>query len=298
MSTSGTIGFAPTLVEIFEEAFERATGDELRYGYQVRSMRRSLNLLLLDWQNRGYNLWMLAEATTYAQTSDITVPLATNCVDTIEVMIDTVPSQTTLSLAINAAVTSISIATAFGTTPPYVLQCGDEQLNVTAGTSTTLTVTRGYNGTTAATHALNDPIFKPTPANAEQPLMRYSVPDYASLPNKTTMGRPSAMLVRRETPPVTLTLWPVPDQVYAVHYYYLRRVEDAGNGQNEPDVPIRFVPALIAGLAYYAVQKLPGQAASLPLFQSMYEEALASARSEDREKAALRLVPRVGRVRR
>lgn len=262
-------------------------------------MRRSLNLLLLDWQNRGYNLWMLEEATTYALTSDVTTALAADCVDTIEVMIDTLTSQTTLSVAVvDDIVTTIDITTAFGTTPPYVIFCGTEQMNVTAGTGTVLTVTRGYNSTTAVAHLINAPVFIPTATNAEQPLMRYSVPDYASLPNKTTTGRPSAMLVRRETPPVTLTLWPVPDQVYALHYYYLRRVQDAGNGANEPDVPIRFVPALIAGLAYYTVQKLPAQAGSLPLFQGMYEEALMAARSEDREKAALRLVPRVGRVRR
>ncbi len=222
MSTSGTINFAPTLVDIFEEAFERATGDELRHGYQVRSMRRSLNLLLLDWQNRGYNLWMLENASVNTAIGVATVTLATDCVDTIEVLVNT--------------------------------------------------------------------------AGSDIPLMRYSVPDYAALPNKTTTGRPSAMLVRREASPVTLTLWPVPDQIYALNYWYLRRVQDAGNGGNEPDVPIRFIPALIAGLAYYMAQKIPEAAMNLPTLQSQYEEALFNAQNEDREKAPLRLVPRVGRI--
>ena len=223
MSTSGTIAFAPTLVDIFEEAFERATGDELRHGYQVRSMRRSLNLLLLDWQNRGYNLWMLENASVNTVATVATVALAADCVDVIEVMVN-------------------------------------------AG-------------------------------GADIPLQRYSVPDYAALPNKTTAGRPSTMLVRREASPVTLTLWPVPDRVYAISYWYLRRVQDAGNGGNEPDVPIRFVPALIAGLAYYMAQKIPEAAMNVPTLQSQYEEALLNAQNDDREKAPLRMVPRVGRIR-
>ena len=223
MSTSGTIAFAPTLVDIFEEAFERATGDELRHGYQVRSMRRSLNLLLLDWQNRGYNLWMLENASVNTVATVATISLAADCVDVIEVMVN-------------------------------------------AG-------------------------------GADIPLQRYSVPDYAALPNKTTAGRPSTMLVRREASPVTLTLWPVPDRVYAISYWYLRRVQDAGNGGNEPDVPIRFVPALIAGLAYYMAQKIPEAAMNVPTLQSQYEEALLNAQNDDREKAPLRMVPRVGRIR-
>jgi hypothetical protein len=261
-------------------------------------MRRSLNLLLLDWQNRGYNLWMLANTTTYTQTASAVVTLEQNCVDVIEVLVDTVPAQTLLDGAVDDVTTTLVVDTAFANTVAFVIRIGDEEMNVTAGFgTTTLTVTRGYNGTTATAHADNAPVFAPVVSNMSIPLQRYSVPDYAALPNKTTAGRPSTMLVRREASPVTLTLWPVPDRVYAISYWYLRRVQDAGNGGNEPDVPIRFVPALIAGLAYYMAQKIPEAAMNLPTLQTQYEEALFNAQNDDREKAPLRMVPRVGRIR-
>jgi hypothetical protein len=295
VATSGSVTFAPTLVDIFEEAFERATGDELRHGYQVRSLRRSLNLLLLDWQNRGYNLWQLANATTYVLTGDSTAPLAADCVDTIEVLVSAPTEQTTLVTALpDGVTTTVVVAAAFTPTTAFSLRIEDETVLVTAGFgTTTLTVTRGYSGTAVA-HATAVPVFIAAPGESEIALARQSVPDYAAIPNKTTSGRPSTMLVRREAAPVTLTLWPVPERVYALSYWYLRRAQDAGNGVNEPDIPIRFVPAMIAGLAFYIGQKTPKAAANLAVLEAQYVTALASAQSEDREKAPLRMVPRGG----
>jgi len=293
MPTSGTLGFAPTLVDIFEEAFERATGDELRHGYQVRSMRRSLNLLLLDWQNQGFNLWQLADTATFVLPGVRTVPLATDCVDTIEVLVGLPTEQTTLATTIDNAVTAVVLASALSITVPSTLYIGEEAVTVTVASGVNLTVTRSASPTA---HTAGEAVYIPIAADAEHTIERRSVPDYAAIPNKSTSGRPSTMLVRREAAPVTLTVWPVPDRVYAISYWYLRRAEDAGTGGNDPDVPIRFIPALIAGLAFYIGQKTPSALANLPTLEMNYMNTLKYAQSEDREKATLRMVPYVGRI--
>lgn len=223
MATSGTINFAPTLVDIMEEAYERATGGELRFGYQVQSMRRSLNLLLLDWLNSGYNLWQLKQATVVTVAGTATVNLATDCVDIMEVMV--------------------------------------------------------FTG-----------------SNNEIPLTRISVTDYATLANKTASGRPVNILVRRENSPVTLTMWPVPDQVYTLSYWYLRRPQDAGDGNNTQDVPIRFISALIAGLALYTARKVPEGEARIPRLEMDYANALDAAQREDRDKTPVAFQPFIGRI--
>ena len=296
MATSGATAFAPTLVDIFEEAYERATGDELRYGYQIRSIRRSLNLLLLDWQNRGYNLWQLADSVTFALPGEKDVPLADNCVDTIEVMVGDIAEQTVTTGAIDAAATTVVISAPLSPQEAFTLRVGAEAMSVVSGFgTTTLTVTRAAG---SVSHDVGSPAFVPTSAITEQAIERRSVPDYAAIANKSTRGRPSTMLVRRESSPVTLTVWPVPDRVYAMSYYYLRRVEDAGNGGNHPDVPMRFIPAMIAGLAFYVAQKNPAAGALIPMLEQSYEKALAAAQSEDREKATLVVVPIRGYQRR
>jgi hypothetical protein len=289
MATSGVVAFAPTLVDIFEEAFERATGDELRHGYQIRSMRRSLDLLMLDWQNRGYNLWMLENSVEYVVRGQRQSPMPDDCVDVIEVMQAPVPEQSELAQTAEAVDTEIVLKSALSNMSNFPMYIGEEQVLVVAGFGTVnLTVQRNI---VSLKHPANTSVYIETTSGAQIAMTRVSVPDFANLPNKSTSGRPNTMLVRREAAPVTLQLWPVPDKVYAFATWYLRRMEDTGQGGTTPDVPTRFLPALIAGLAFLTGQKNPKSLPILPALEQAYNSAMTAAQSEDREKADLRTVP-------
>lgn len=218
MATSGTATFAPTILELLEEAWERATGgQELRTGYQLRTARRSFNFLTIDWQNRGYNLWTL-RTSTYTTTA--AVPTITLAADVMDV------------------------------------------------SGVTLTI----NG-------------------VDRYLQRISQPDYSMIPTKTTSGPPTQVQVTRGTGAPTLTLWPTPDQTYTITSYELRRIQDAGTGATTPDIPYRFLPAIVAGLAYYIAQKLPDAVSRIQMLQMQYEDAFEAAAEEDREKASVFIAP-------
>tara|TARA_R100001510_G_C7503342_1_gene106072 strand:- start:13 stop:438 length:426 start_codon:yes stop_codon:yes gene_type:complete len=113
--------------------------------------------------------------------------------------------------------------------------------------------------------------------------------DYLSTPEKTSQARPSQFYVDRQITP-TVTLWPSPENsTDELIYYRIRRIQDADAGVNTADLPFRFLPCLVAGLAYYiAVKKAPQR---IGLLKDIYEEEFQRAASEDGERTALRLVP-------
>lgn len=227
MSTSGTTSFAPDLTEIIEEAYAR-TGYAGRTGWDFRTARMSLNLVLSELANRGINLWTIASGTISLVPGTATYNLPDDTVDLIEHVVRT-----------------------------------------TSGTSQT-----------------------------DLAISRISVSTYASIPAKTNTGRPIQCYINRQSPTPTITLWPLPDSStpYTLVYWRLRRLQDAGNGGNTQDVPFRFVPALIAGLAYHLAMKVPGGLERVAMLKAQYDEALMLAEGEDRERASVRFVPRVGRV--
>lgn len=230
MTTSGTTSFNLDLVELIEEAGERA-GFELRSGYDFRSARRSMNLMFADWANRGLNMF------TFEQGSQVLTPgLATYTLpaDTVDLM-------------------EATIRTGAGN----------------AATQTDITISR------------------------------ISVSTYSSIPNKLQQARPLQYLVRRTVDGPILNLWPVPDasQTYTLVYWRLRRIEDAGNGDNTMDVPFRFMPCMVAGLAYYLAIKRPESADRIQMLKAQYDEAWMLASDEDREKASVRFVPRASMLR-
>lgn len=222
MTTSGTAAFNMDLTEIVEEAFERA-GSELRSGYDLRTARRSLNLLFADWANRGVNMWTFEQGSIPLVQGTATYDLPADTVDLLEQVVRT----------------------------------------TTSGTQSDLTMSR------------------------------ISVSTYSSIPTKTSQGRPVQVLVNRTITP-SVTVWPVPDQSskYTLIYWRMRRVQDAGNGVNTMDVPFRFIPCMVAGLAYYVAMKVPGGIDRLPILKQQYDEAWQLAADEDREKASVRFVPR------
>lgn len=228
MATSGVADFNLDLTEIVEEAYERV-GKEMRTGYDLRTARRSMNLLFADWANRGLNMWTFEEGTLSLDPGVAEYALPTDTVDLME----------------------------------HVIRTGAGSVNTQAD----LTITR------------------------------ISVSTYATIPNKLQQGRPIQIMVRRTLAP-SVVLWPVPDdsQTYELVYWRLRRLENAGNGVNTMDIPFRFLPCLIAGLAYYLALKVPEAFERLQTLKTQYDEAWLMASDEDREKASVRFVPRIGRV--
>jgi hypothetical protein len=128
---------------------------------------------------------------------------------------------------------------------------------------------------------------------ADLTITRISVSTYATIPNKLQQARPIQVWVERLNTP-RITVWPVPDntQPYVFVYWRLRRIQDAGGGVNTMDMPFRFLPCMVAGLAYYLALKVPGGAERLGILKQQYDEAWSLAAEEDREKAAIRFVPR------
>jgi len=226
MATSGTATFDLDLNELVEEAFERC-GSELRTGYDLRTARRSLNLLFADWANRGINLWTIEQGQQVLTPGTATYTLPADTVDLIE----------------------------------HVIRTGAGNVS----TQVDLTITR------------------------------ISVSTYSSIPNKLQQARPIQVWINRQQAAPQFTVWPVPDssQTYTFVYWRLRRIQDAGaGGTYTQDIPFRFLNALVAGLAYYLSMKIPGAEDRMQVLKAQYDEAWDLASTEDRDRSAVRFVPR------
>jgi hypothetical protein len=233
MTTSGTTTFNLNLNELFEEAFEQC-GAELRSGYDFRTARRSLNLLTIEWANRGINLWTVEQGSIPMVQGQAVYDLPVDTIDLLEQVIRTQNGQS-----------------------------GQTDINIS----------------------------------------RISVDTYATIPNKTAQGRPIQVWINRRSGtdyPVTgvaapqINVWPTPDQsnLYTFVYWRLRRIQDAGTGVTTQDIPFRFIPCLVAGLAYHLSMKIPGAMERGAILKMRYEELWQQASDEDREKAPLRIAPR------
>jgi len=224
MTTSGTASFNPQLTEIIQEAYDRA-GVIMRSGYEYRSARRSIDLMMQEWANRGINLWTVEEGSQLLAPGTATYTLPADTVDLIDHVIRTSPG--------NVA------------------------------------------------------------SQADLTINRMSVSNYSTIPNKLSTGRPIRIYVDRQITP-KFTVWPVPDasQQYTLVYWRLRRIQDAGSpGTNTMDMPFRFMPALVAGLAYNLAMKSPGAEARVPALKAVYEEQFQLAADEDRSRASVRFLP-------
>jgi hypothetical protein len=211
----------------------------------MRTARRSLNLLTIEWANRGINLWTVEQGSIPLVQGQLTYDLPVDTIDLLDHVIRT--------------------------------QSGINQTDIN--------------------------------------ISRISVDTYSTIPNKNAQGRPIQVWINRQsgakypvngnepitTNPITgvnapnINLWPVPEQsnFYTFVYWRLRRIQDAGNGVNTQDIPFRMLPCLVAGLAYYLSMKLPEALPRVEMLKMSYEEQWNLASSEDREKASLRIAPRV-----
>ena len=219
MTTSGTAVWNLEIIDLIEEAYERA-GLEARTGYDFRTARRSLNIISAEWSNRGLNLWTVQENSLVLTPGVKTYQLSNDTIDIIETIIRTTTSGSPLDYTVS----------------------------------------------------------------------RIGVGDYATLPNKNTTGRPLQIYVDRQIQP-TITLWPVPDLPYTVIYWTMRRIQDTTTATDVMDMPVRFVPALIAGLAFHIAMKRPEAMQRVPMLKQEYMEQFQLAADEDRGREPARFVP-------
>lgn len=221
MATSGT--FTPdstfSLLNIIEEAYERV-GKEVRTGYELKSARRSLDLLTKEWSNRGVNLWTIGNTTSAVAASDTSLTLTADTIDVIDVS--------------------------------WRTGVGANQIDKT--------------------------------------MQRVGVYDWSNISAKNQTGTPSLFWINRTTIPV-MYFWPVPTSAGTLSYYSIRHIEDAGVYTNNMDIPPRFLPAIVSGLAYQLGLKTPGAQGMLQTLKAEYEDQFLLATDEDRERATMRLVP-------
>lgn len=234
MTTSGTATFNLDLNDLIEEAFERC-GRELRTGYDFRTSRRSLNLLTIEWANRGINLWTIEQGSIALTQGTIVYQLPVDTIDLLDHVTRTGTGQNQQDLNIN----------------------------------------------------------------------RISESTYSTIPNKNATGRPIQVWINRQSGATypgtgvnapTINVWPAPDQsnFYTFVYWRMRRIQDAGNGVTTPDIPFRFLPCMVAGLAYYLSLKLTEMPPDrIAMLKADYEQQFQLAADEDREKANNRYVPRL-----
>ena len=305
MTTTGTSTFNLDMNDLIEEAFERC-GTELRSGYDFRTARRSLNLLTIEWANRGINLWTVEQGQIVMNTNQAIYPLPVDTIDLLDTTIRqyngqqtnqidininrisestylTIPNknangrpiqvyinrqsggvanipQTTLANAITTTdQTTIDLTNASGLPTQGFVNIGSETIgyqNIVG--NQIVNAWRGQNGTTAATHSSGVDVYN------------------NNLP--------------------CINVWPTPNppgNQYTFVYYRMRRIQDAGSGIRTQDIPFRFMPCMAAGLAYYMSVKLPEVTPDrIMMLKADYEQQWTLAEQEDREKAALRIVPR------
>jgi hypothetical protein len=304
MTTSGTQSFNLELKDIMEEAFERC-GKELRTGYEFRTARRSLNLLTIEWANRGINLWTIEQGAIPLVTGQAIYPVP---VDTIQ-LLDTVIRQnnaTTNQIDIN--ISNIAEPT-YSSIPNKLTQGRPIQywFNRQTGETnpTTVTLSGGISATDTTITVSNVSgiassgfikIDNETISYPNVDVTNNQLLNCARGQNYTTAAAhlTGAAISVQNLPCVNL--WPTPNSPgdqYTFIYYRMRRMQDAGTGVNSQDIPFRLLPCLVAGLSSHLSMKLPGvDPTRIQMLKADYEEQWMMASSEDRETAPLRIVPR------
>lgn len=299
--TSGTTSFNLDLTDLVEEAFERA-GSEMRTGYDLRTARRSLNLMFSDWANRGVNMWTIEQGVIDLVPGQNTYALPNDTVDLLEHVIRTQANQQANQA--DLTITRISVST-YATLPNKLTQARPIQVWVQRlDGQTTAPIT-----TLAAGISSSDTTITLTSAaglaaagfiKIGNETINYGYIDGNQLGNCFRGQNNTTAAAHSINAPVSVqnlpavTMWPTPDssQPYQFVYWRLRRTQDAGGGVNVMDVPFRFVPCMAAGLAYYVAMKVPGGMDRLMVLKQQYDEAWSLAAQEDQEKAAVRFVPR------
>ena len=218
MATSNSTDFEPNVAEFIEEAYERC-GLELRTGYDLKSARRSINLMLAEWANRGLNQWTISEATQTVTEGTREYTLDSSVIDILDVV-----------------------------------------LRRTEGSTTT-----------------------------DTQMSRVSRSEYINIPTKGTKARPNQYFLDKQNTPV-LKIWPAPENSTDILVFNkMVRMDDADKATNTMDLPFRFYPCFVAGLAYYLSMKRNPQLTEQ--LKIIYEEEFRRAADEDEDRASFRINP-------
>jgi|TARA_R100000541_G_scaffold58866_1_gene70898 hypothetical protein len=214
MTTSGTTSFDLTIDEIIEEAYERC-GLELRTGYDLDTAKRSLNIMMADWANRGLNQWTIVQRT--------------------------------------------------------------------------FTVTKGTTDYSLDTDVIDITGAVVTRDSKDIQLERLSRSDYLYTPEKTMESRPTQFFLDRQTTPI-VKLFPAPENsTDVIKYNVLTRIQDVGDYTNNMEVVFRFIPCMVAGLAYYLAMKRAPE--KITLLKQVYDEEFDRAAFEDIDSVSSRFLP-------
>jgi hypothetical protein len=301
MTTTGTTLFNMDFTEIAEEAWERA-GREMRSGYDLRTARRSMNLMTVEWQNKGINMWTMEQGIINLTPGLATYALPTDTIDLLEHVIRT--GSNTASTQADLTISRISVST-YATIPNKLSQARPIQVwiqRLSGETNPTNSVLVGAITATDTTITLNTIV-----GLAGSGFMRIDSEDiyytyvsgntlggvYRGQNNTTAASHTDGSAIFVPQLPA-VTVWPTPDNStpYQFVYWRLRRVQDAGAGVETADMNFRFLPCLVAGLAYHIAIKVPELMPRIQMLKQIYDETFEIAAGEDREKAPLRLVPR------
>jgi len=301
MTTTGTTLFNMDFTEIAEEAWERA-GREMRSGYDLRTARRSMNLMTIEWQNKGINMWTMEQGVITLTPGLATYALPTDTIDLLEQVIRT--GQNTASTQADLTITRISVST-YATIPNKLQQARPIQVwvqRLSGEVNPTDSVLSGALTSTDTTITLNTVV-----GLAGSGFIRLGSEDiyytyvsgntlggvFRGQNNTTAAAQADGTAVFVPQLPA-VTVWPTPDNstTYQFVYWRLRRVQDAGAGSATADMNFRFLPALTAGLAYHIAVKVPELMPRIQMLKQIYDETFDIAAGENREKAAIRFVPR------
>lgn len=287
MTTSSSKNFELDVAEYVEEAFERC-GLEVRTGYDLKTARRSLNLLFADWANRGLNQWTIEQTTIALATGITEYPGGT--------LTMTVGDSGSFSVAetitggtsgATASITSKPSSTTLAITIPSGTFSASE--TITGGTSaatTTVSAAVDFGDVRSTIDILSAVV---TRDSTDFQIERVSRSSYLNIPNKAQTGRVNEFFLDRQITPI-LKVWPAPENnTDVVKFNRLTRIDDADTNTNTVDVPFRFYPCLTAGLAYYLAMKRNPQ--MMGVLKQVYEEEMQRAMDEDRDRASLRISP-------
>ena len=303
--TSGTTTFDKTfsIDEIIEESYNRLGQFDMS-GYNLKTARRSLNILFSEWGNRGLHFWEVANTNITLATNQKEYKIFRSTADGNS---NGITSTLTAAITSTTATTGITIASKVNMPNSGTINVDSENISYTGFNSLELTgVIRGVNGTTAAIHSdaasitnfVNQAsdILEASFRNAstvDSPLEKINRSQYQALSNKTATGQPSQYFVQRLIDHILITIYLTPSATQNgafINFYYEKRIQDAGAYTNATNVPFRFVPCMVAGLTYYLAMKY-----AQPRIQEcklIYEDELKRALEDDGSSSSVYISPK------
>jgi hypothetical protein len=293
VAVSDSKNFELDVTEYIEEAYERC-GLEVRTGYDLKTAKRSLNLMLADWANRGLNQWTI-EQTTISLAQGIgeypagVLTITVGASGSFSVA-ETITGGTS---AATAKITSLPSSTSMAITiPSGTFSNGETLTGGTSGATTTLSAAVDLSPVQSTIDILSAVVRRDT---TDYGIQRVSRDAYLNIPSKTQEARVSQFFVDRQVTPI-LKVWPLPENsTDTIIFDRLVRMDDSDTFIDTMEMPFRFYPCLAAGLAYYlAIKKAPDR---IQMLKAVYEEEFERAASEDRDRASAQIQPSLAYMR-